>query len=134
MKIKRVFLDTSFLIRLLNQEDPDHANARAYFKRFQKDEVSLLLSTIAMAEYGIGDEINHLPFRQTQVIPFNSNNARLTATFARAAYKARRKGAVALEKRVVIPNDTKLMAQAQEEKADIFITRDDNCTILHNFL
>lgn len=134
MKNKRVFLDTSFLIRLLNGEDPDHAHARAYFNRFRKDGATLLLSTIVMAEYGIGDEIDHLPFRNTQVIPFNSNHARRTALLARAAYAARRKGAVALEKRVVIPNDTKLMGQAQEEQADLFITRDDNCTSLHQFL
>ncbi len=134
MKNKRIFLDTSFLIRLLNREDPDHAHARAYFDRFRKDKASLLLSTIVMAEYGIGDEIDHLPFRHTQVIPFNSNHARRAAIFAKAAFAARRKGAVILEKRIVIPNDTKLMAQAQEEKADLFITRDDNCTSLHNFL
>jgi len=134
MKNKRIFLETSFLIRLLNREEPDHTHARAYFDRFRKEKDTLLLSTIVMAEYGIGDEIDHLPFRHTQVIPFNSNHARKAAVFAKATFTARRKGAVILEKRIVIPNDTKLMAQAQEEKADLFITRDDNCTILHNFL
>lgn len=134
MEIKRVFLDTSFLIRLLNDEDEDHVHARSYFNRFKKDKVEFLISTIAMAEYGIKDNIEHLPLRNARIIPFNANHAQQTAAFARAAFAAKRKGVVALEKRVVIPNDTKLMAQAEVEKVDLFIARDDNCIALHKFL
>ncbi len=34
MKYKSVLLDTSFFIRLLNDEDPLHKNAKGYFIRF----------------------------------------------------------------------------------------------------
>lgn len=36
-----VLLDTSFFIRLLNDEDPLHANAVGYFKYFLQNEIIL---------------------------------------------------------------------------------------------
>lgn len=132
--IKKVFLDTSFFIRLLNPKETDHLNALTYFRRFTSEKVELCLSSIVVAEYGIRGNVAHFPYPFLQLIPFNFGHAKLTATFARAAYEARRKGAIALEKRVVIPNDTKLMAQAEKEGADLFIGRDDNFFSVHKFL
>lgn len=134
MKIEKIFLDTSFFIRLLNPNDPHHEYAKTYFRRYRDDKATFFLSTIAVAEYGVGADIRTLPFRDLKLIPFNLNHANLTAEFAKALFEARRKGAVALEKRVVIPNDTKLMAQAQLEEVDLFIARDDNCEKVFEFL
>lgn len=132
--IKKVFLDTSFFIRLLNPKETDHQNALTYFRRFTTEGVELYLSSIVVAEYGIKGNTAHFPYPFLQLVPFNFNHAKLTATFARAAYEARRKGALEVSKRVVIPNDTKLMAQAETEKADLFIGRDDNFFSVHKFL
>jgi predicted nucleic acid-binding protein len=131
---RKVFLDTSFFIRLTNQHDEHHSNARAYFQRFSKEDAELLTSTIVVAEYGIGAPIQTLPFRSLKLLPFNFDHAEVAAQFAKAAYGARRKGAVNVSGRVVIPNDTKLFAQAAVEQATLFIGRDDNCQSVCNFL
>ena len=131
---KKIFLDTSFFIRLTNKTDEHHANARAYFQRFVKEEAVFLTSTIVVAEYGIGAPIQTLPFRSFRLLPFNFEHAEVTAQFAKAAYEARRKGAVNVSGRVVIPNDTKLFAQAAVEQVTLFIGRDDNCQSVCHFL
>lgn len=41
---------------------------------------------------------------------------------------------MALENRVVIPNDTKILAQAEEVKSDVFIARDDNCEKVYQLM
>ncbi len=43
-----VMLDTSFFIRLLNEEDPLHTNALGYFKYFLENEINLKVSTISL--------------------------------------------------------------------------------------
>lgn len=134
MKYKRVFLDTSFLIRLLDANDPNFHNANAYFRRMLKEGAEFLLSTIVVAEYGAGGDIANLPIRQMRLLPFNFSHARLTANFARSAFAGRRRGAFNVANRVIIPNDTKLLAQAAVEKVDLFIGRDDNCESVWNFL
>lgn len=129
MRVSKVFLDTSFFIRLTDAADPDHANARAYFEYFTQQSDVICLSTIVAAEYGIGDSVDHLPLAlsKVRIVPFNLIHARKAAAFARACFEARRKGSVIVGKRVVIPNDTKILAQAQVEGVDYFVGRDDNC-------
>lgn len=56
-----VLLDTSFFIRLLNDEDPLHSNARGYFKYFLEKEIVLKISTISIAEYCVRGKIDELP-------------------------------------------------------------------------
>lgn len=131
---KKIFLDTSFFIRLTNKADEHHAHARAYFQRFDQAKAEFLISTIVVAEYGIGAPIQTLPFRSLRLLPFNFEHAKLAADFAKAAYAARRKGAINVGGRVVIPNDTKLFAQAAAEQASLFLGRDDNCQSVCTFL
>ncbi len=131
---RKIFLDTSFLNRLAQRTDPDHENAKNYYRRFRDGGSKFLISTIVVAEYGVGAPITSLPLRDAQLIPFNFSHAQLTAEFAKAAFEARRQGVLKLEKRVVIPNDTKLLAQAESEKVDLFIGRDDNCEAVWRFL
>lgn len=133
MKHKRVFLDTSFFIRLFNPGDPDHQNAKTYYQRFRNQEATILLSTIVVAEYGVGGSITDLPFRDVRLVNFLLNHARFAAELAREAFLARRLGAIAIDARIVVSNDTKLIAQAQTENVDVFIARDDNCASLCQF-
>lgn len=118
----------------MNENDEYHVNDHTYFKRFQEKGATFFLSTIAIAEYGVGDDISHLPFRLCKILPFNVSHAKAAALFARTAFDAKKKGAISLEGRVIIPNDTKLLAQAEVEKADLFIARDENCHKLAQFL
>lgn len=136
MRVNRIFLDTSFWIRLFDPTDNDHINARAYFEYFLLHGDTIYLSTVVAAEYGIGGDINHLPFdsSKVRVVPFTLRHARKAAELAKAAYLLNRKGAVSLEKRVVIPNDTKILAQAEVEETDWFLARDRNCFSVHTML
>lgn len=86
MNNKSVFCDTSFFIRLLDQTSDLHSNARGYFKFFTENNYPLLISTIAIAEYCVGGDINELPLRNLQIIPFNLNHAKRTAEFARVIF------------------------------------------------
>ncbi|WP_116126148.1 type II toxin-antitoxin system VapC family toxin [Lewinella sp. IMCC34183] len=136
MEVSKILLDTSFLIRVLDPNDPDHANFRRYLEFFLRKSDIIYLSTIVAAEYGVMDSIHHLPLAlsKIRILPFNLDHATKASEFGRASYDARRKGVVQVGKRVIIPNDTKLLAQAEVERVNLFIGRDDNCQAVHRFL
>jgi predicted nucleic acid-binding protein len=116
MKFKEgVFCDTSFFIRLLDKNDPLHSNARGYFKYLTESSFQLMISTIAIAEYCVRGEINELPLKNLQIVPFNLDHSLRTGEFARAIFM--NKGKLELNERKIIPNDTKLFAQADCEKS-----------------
>ena len=66
-----VLLDTSFFIRLLNDDDKLHKNARGYFKYFLDKEILMKISTISIAEYCVLGSVEDLPLKNLQIIPFN---------------------------------------------------------------
>ena len=116
MKVREgVFCDTSFFIRLLDKNDPLHHNAKGYFKYLEERDFQLMISTIAIAEYCVRGDVNELPLKNLQIIPFNLDHALRTAEFARIIFKNR--GKLDLNERKIIPNDTKLFAQADREKS-----------------
>ena len=116
MKIREsVFCDTSFFIRLLDKNDPLHGNARGYFRYFTENGFPLLISTIAIAEYCVRGKIIDLPLRNLQIVPFNLDHALRTGEFAKVIFKNRSN--LDLNQRRIIPNDTKLFAQADTEKS-----------------
>jgi hypothetical protein len=63
MTHKSVLLDTSFFIRFLNDSDPLYSNADAYFRYFLQNEITMMISTISIAEYCVGGDIHELPIR-----------------------------------------------------------------------
>lgn len=120
-----VLLDTSFFVRLLNDEDPLHKNAKGYFKYFLEEEVALKVSTISIAEYCVKGKIDELPLRNIQVIPFNLDQAMKTGEFAEAIYEENKVSKEKLSPRAIIPNDSKLFAQADLDKSIThFVTSD----------
>ena len=125
MKYKSVLLDTSFFIRLLNDEDPLHDNAMGYYKYFLEHDIILKVSTITIAEYCVRGKLEDLPLRDIQIIPFNLDHAKKTGEFADIIFN---KNSVAKEKlkpRTIIPNDSKLFAQADVDKSIThFVTSD----------
>lgn len=80
---KIAMLDTSFLIRLLKEDDSLHA-----------------------------------------VVPFNLDHAEKAGDYAHTLYQARDNGQYKPEQRLIIPNDTKLFAQASSIGALYFVTAD----------
>jgi hypothetical protein len=71
-----VLLDTSFFIRLLNDEDTSHQSARDYFKYFLDKEIYMKISTISIAEYCVMGKVENLPLRNLQIVPFNLDHAK----------------------------------------------------------
>jgi hypothetical protein len=130
---KGVFCDTSFFIRLLDKNDPLHTNARGYFRYFTENDFKLLISTIAIAEYCIGGNISELPLKNLQIVPFNLSHAQRTSEFARIAFHERNNSSLQLKERKIIPNDTKLFAQADCEKAvEYYLSSDTESYKIYN--
>lgn len=125
MKHKSVLLDTSFFIRLLNDEDPLHKNAKGYFRYFLENEIVLKVSTITIAEYCVIGAIEDLPLRNIQIIPFNLDQAKRTGEFAKVIFTENKASSEKLKPRAIIPNDSKLFAQADLDKSIThFVTSD----------
>jgi len=125
MTHKAVLLDTSFFLRFLNDSDPLFKNADGYFRYFLQKEITMMISTISIAEYCVGGDAHELPLRNLQIVPFNLDHSKRTGEFAKIAFYAKKKGLLTVNTRNIIPNDTKLFAQADCEKAVEFYLSSD---------
>jgi hypothetical protein len=133
MMPKAVLLDTSFFLRFLDDTNPLYKSADSYFRYFISKEVVMMVSTISIAEYCIGGNINELPLRNLQIIPFNIDHAKRTGEFAKIAFENKNK--LRLTERMIIPNDTKLFAQADIEKSiNYYLSSDVQSIKIYNLL
>ncbi|MBS3992544.1 MAG: hypothetical protein KGZ87_02390 [Bacteroidetes bacterium] len=120
-----VLLDTSFFIRLLNDKDPLHSNAVGYFRYFLENDIILKVSTISIAEYCVLGNLNELPLKNIQIVPFNLKDAQKTGQFANIIFEENKISQEKLMPRAIIPNDSKLFAQADLDKSVThFVTSD----------
>ena len=117
-------LDTSFLIRLLKKDDPLHQSALDFFQYLLSHEFILYVSTVALAEYCVKGALDEIPFDNLRVIPFNIDHSPIAGKYAASLFEARAKGSYKPEHRLVIPNDTKIFAQAAKLKAVYIVTAD----------
>lgn len=133
MTHKSVLLDTSFFIRFLNDSDPLFKNADGYFRYFLQKEITMMISTISIAEYCVGGDVHELPLRNLQIVPFNLDHSKRTGEFAKIVFQNR--GKLKLKERNIIPNDTKLFAQADCEKAvEFYLSSDIESQKIYNLL
>jgi len=133
MTHKGVLLDTSFFIRFLNDSDPLFKNADGYFRYFLQNEITMVISTISIAEYCVGGDVYELPLRNLQIVPFNLDHAKWTGEFAKIVFQ--HKGKLRLRERNIIPNDTKLFAQADIEKTiEFYLSSDRESLTIYNLL
>lgn len=132
---KCALLDTSFLIRLLNSNDALHQSALNYFKYFLEQDICLKVSTIALAEFCVKGEPTDLPLRNILFLPFNVNHAVMAGKMIEKVWSEKKKQDVDIEQRVVIPNDTKMFAQADVEMdIDYFVSADSEALKVHKLL
>lgn len=130
-----VLLDTSFFIRFLNDEDSLFKNADGYYRYFLEKEIPMLISTISIAEYCVGGKIEELPLKNLQILPFNLPHAQKTGEFAKAIFEAKRNKNIEVRERIIIPNDSKLFAQADCEKnITYYLTSDTESLKVFNIL
>lgn len=133
MMHKAVLLDTSFFLRFLNDDDPLYKNADGYFRYFLEKEITMMISTISIAEYCVGGDVQELPLKNLQIVPFNLDHSKRTGVFARIVFKNKSK--LMLKERNIIPNDTKLFAQADCEKAiEFYLSSDSESFKIFNLL
>ncbi|MGN6436094.1 MAG: hypothetical protein ACTHMM_06155 [Agriterribacter sp.] len=123
MMHKSVLLDTSFFLRFLNEASPLFKNADGYFRYFLEKEIAMFISTISIAEYCVAGDVHELPLRNLQILPFNLDHSKRTGEFARIVFENKTK--LKLSERNIIPNDTKLFAQADSEKSIEFYLSSD---------
>lgn len=109
-----VLLDTSFFVRLVHTQDEWHQHAKAYYRYFLEKEIGMVISTISVAEYCVRGRVEELPMRHLQVLPFNVSHAQKTGTFAHILFAAQASEVPKITPRILIPNDAKLFAQADD--------------------
>lgn len=120
-----VILDTSFMIRLLKNDDPLHANAMGYYRYFLENDIPMFFSSISIAEYCVKGELEDLPFQTLRIIPFSVQHAPVAGKFAAFLFDSNDQSWRKQGGRKIIPNDTKLFAQgALEPTVKYFVTAD----------
>jgi len=120
----QVSLDTSFLISFSDPDRPNHAVAVEYFRYCLAQRVPMHISTVAAGEFAVKQQITDLPLQNFRILPYNL----LHATKAASLYNAYRKEnpASSDDKRPIIINDLKLIAQAAEDNIAAILTEDVN--------
>ena len=132
---KAVLLDSGFLIRLMNPAEPLHPVAMCCFRKFVEQGVRCKVSTIALAEYGVKDDLTHLPLQYLQMLPFHYNHSARAAQFMRTILRVKRERGAVIFPRVVIPNDTKMFAQAScEDDIQSFVSADSEARKVYDLL
>lgn len=120
-----VILDTSFMIRLLNETDRLHSNVKGYFQYFLENNNPMYFSTVSIAEYCVRGDFYDLPFQNIRVLPFNIFHAKKAGYFAEILFNAKSKGMIDIPDRLIIPNDSKIFAQGViESDIKYFVTAD----------
>ena len=123
-----VLCDTSFLVCLNRPIELLHGHARGYLKYLMAEQAPLYVSSIALAEYAVRDVIANLPMRYLRVLPFNIDHAQRAGEFARIAFSKRDQLPSDPMQRVIIPNDTKMFAQADvTQTITHYLTGDQKC-------
>ena len=122
--IKSIMLDTSFCIRLLDNTDALHQNALDYFKYFLLEKITIHISTIAVAEYAVGDDPGNLPINNLQIEAFDFLDAK-TAGLYHKEIKGNQSNIPNYHRRI-ITNDVKILAQIGTKGIDAIISKDVN--------
>lgn len=131
---KTAFLDTGFLIRLLDSTHEDHNKAVEYFKYLQRSRYIMRVSTIAIAEYCVRGEYEDIPTSGILPSPFNASHAVKSGIFGKHIHEERNKWIKSIGGRDIMKNDVKLMAHAEADNAVCYITFDSDSKKLHDIL
>ena len=88
-----------------------------------------------MAEYAVRDKIENLPMRYFRVLPFNIDHAQKAGELAWTVFSRRDQIPAEITQRVIIPNDTKMFAQA-DATASIthYLTADKKCELVFRLI
>lgn len=120
----QVSLDTSFLISFADPDRTNHAVAVDYFRHCLAQQIPMWLSTVAVGEFEVRQSISDLPLQNFRIQPYNLPHAIRAA----ALFRAIREDPTHSEddRRPIIINDLKILAQAEEERVPVILTEDRN--------
>lgn len=118
----QVSLDTSFLISFADPDRPNHPVVVDYFRRCLAQRIPMWISTVAAVEFEVGQPVSDLPLQNFRIQPYNLPHAIRAASLFRSV---RGENAPTTDdRRPVIINDLKLIAQAAEDQIPIILTED----------
>lgn len=130
--MKIYLLDACFVINLLVENCTYHKEAYDYFVRLSQDkDVTLKISTLAVAEFAIKEDICMIP-NNIQKLAYNCTHAAKSGDFGKVSRKC-----LSVSKdssRAIVLTDVKMFAQAEVEGIDYFITADHNILRAYNEL
>ena len=134
MKNKSVLFDTSFFIRLMNENDPLFKNAFEYYEYFSIEGYNCLISTIVIAEYLVKGEMDDLPDNISN-LAFILTHAITAGNFQNAVLTEKQKRGAKFPMRTIVPNDTKMFAQAHcESDIKYFVSADSEAKKVYDML
>jgi predicted nucleic acid-binding protein len=122
--MEQVSLDTSFLISFADPGRPNHAVAVDYFRHCLANRIPMCVSTIAAGEFEVGQPVSDLPLQNFRIQPYNLPHAIRAAAFFRFIRQADLTPSE--DRRPVIINDLKILAQAAEDQIPVILTEDRN--------
>jgi predicted nucleic acid-binding protein len=120
----QVSLDTSFLITFADPSRANHAVAVDYFRHCLTRRIPMWLSSVAAGEFEVGQSVSDLPLQNFRIQPYNLPHAIRAAALFRAIREDHTP--VAEDRRPIIINDLKILAQAEEENIPVILTEDRN--------
>ena len=120
----QVSLDTSFLISFADPDRPNHTVAVDYFRHCLAERIPMWISVVAAGEFEVGEPVSDLPLQNFRVQPYNLPHAIRAAAMFRAL--GEEAPASTEDRRPVIINDLKIIAQAAEDRIPIILTEDAN--------
>lgn len=86
------------------------------------------ISTIAIAEYCVRGEADELPLKSMLIVPFNFDHALKAGKMIAEVYEEKKRRGATVTPRAVVPNDTKMFAQAEvEPDVNYYGTADVEC-------
>src|SRR5438128_1658287 len=121
--MRQFSLDTSFLISFADPNRPHHKAAVEYFRYCVAERIPMWVSAVAAGEFAVKQSFNDLPLRNFRIQPYNLAHAIRAAELFNQAQSISR---AADDRRPVIINDLKIIAQAAEEKIPFILTEDEN--------
>jgi len=120
----QVSLDTSFLITFADPDRPNHAVALEYFRHCLTQHIPMWLSTVAAGEFEVKQPVSDLPLQNFRIQPYNLPHAIRAAALLRAVREDTASSDE--DRRPIIINDLKILAQAEEDSIHVILTEDRN--------
>lgn len=121
----QVALDTSFLISFASPGRPHHAAAVDYFRQCLAQRTPMWVSTIAAGEFEVGQPVSDLPLQNFRMLPYNLPHAIKAAELFKANRDLNSPNAPD-DKRPLVINDLKILAQCEAERIPVILTEDEN--------